>query len=129
MPVNLIAAVGNRGQLGFEGELPWYAPEDLTWFRKMTMGDAVVVGFNTAELLPNLDGRYVHVMQRGETPESVLADDFLKWGEFSALWVAGGAKTYKQWLPFVQRVYISRIDYDGPADAYMPQLWWKGDTE
>jgi dihydrofolate reductase len=117
MTINLIAAVGKRGQLGLDGKLPWHEPEDLQWFKKMTMGGAVVVGYRTAQTLPKLPGRHVIVMERDMTPEQVIA-------EVSGyeLWIAGGAKTYEQWMPFIQRFYIASIEYDGPADTWMPPL-------
>lgn len=118
MPVNLIAAVGRRGQLGLAGKLPWHAPEDLAWFRQMTMDKTVICGGRTAQSLPPLPGRHLYVMERGQTPENVI-----KMFAGSDIWVIGGAETYKQWLPFVDRVYLSRIDYDGEADTWMPALW------
>lgn len=38
------------------------------------------------------------------------------------LWICGGRKTYLQWLPYIERFYISRIDYSGQADVFMPEL-------
>jgi len=39
------------------------------------------------------------------------------------IWIAGGAKTYARFLPHVRRAIVTLIDYDGPADVWMPQLW------
>lgn len=88
------------------------------FFRQVTMGQVVVVGFNTAQHLPKLFGRTVHIMTRGQTPEEVMAQ-YLD----QDLWIAGGTKTYQLWLPYVRRSYITHIDYDGEADTYMPSLW------
>lgn len=116
--IYLIAAVGRQGQIGLNGRLPWRHPEDLQWFKEQTMGKVVVCGFNTAEHLPPLPGRRLHVMQRGETPESVIQC----YSHNQDLWVIGGAKTYQQWMPYVDRCLISLIDYDGPADAWFPSI-------
>lgn len=116
--IYLIAAVGRQGQIGLNGRLPWRHPEDLQWFKEQTMGKVVVCGANTAEHLPLLPGRHLHVMQRGETPESVIQC----YSHNQDLWVIGGAKTYQQWMPHVDRCLISLIDYDGPADAWFPSI-------
>lgn len=119
--VNLIVAIGVRGQLGLNGKLPWHDQEDLKWFKQMTMGGVVLVGHNTAKTLPPLPGREVFVQPRDVGPREVVAM-MARVGYMRPLWIAGGAKTYERWMPFVDRFYIGRVDYDGPADAWMPRL-------
>ena len=113
--INLIAAVGEHGQIGLNGNLPWRDSEDLAWFKKLTMGGIVLVGYNTHKTLPPLKGRTV-VCSSGMTPEQVIEI----YG--SDLWVAGGAKTYAEWMPYIERFYISRIKYDGLADTWFPKM-------
>ena len=116
--INLISAVGLQGQIGLNGELPWHNKEDLQWFKQLTMGGKVVVGWKTFQTLPKLEGRSIICMERF-TPEEIVAVHGLD------LWIAGGAKTYEQWLPYVQRFYISRINYSGEADTWFPNLIFK----
>jgi dihydrofolate reductase len=42
--------------------------------------------------------------------------------EESELVVIGGAEIYKIYLPYVQKIYLSEVDYHGPADAHFPEL-------
>lgn len=118
--IHLIAAVGRSGQLGLDGTLPWHEPEDLKWFKAMTMGQTLVVGHNTAQGLPPLPGRNVHVMKRHDTPLPYIV---MAKARGIDLWIIGGAKTYELWLPYIDRFHINRVDYDGPADAWMPTLF------
>jgi dihydrofolate reductase len=124
MTVIMIAAAGRRGQLGLNGELPWHDPDDLAWFRKVTMGHTLVVGYNTAKKLPPLPGRYLRVMGRGDTPEKIMAEHAERGG--GDLYIIGGAKTYATWMPHVDRCYINRVNYDGPADTWLPPLFPPG---
>lgn len=117
--VYLIAAVGNSGQLGHEGRLPWSDREDLLWFRSMTMNQRLVVGYRTQLTLPPLPGREVILCRQDPAAQIVELDPNAQ----RPIWIAGGEKTYRLWLPFVARFFISRIDYTGPADTYMPTLW------
>lgn len=113
--VVLIAAVGRSGQLGLDGSIPWRDTADLARFRSVTMGHVLVVGRRTAESLPHLPGRSIHVMSRGETPEEVIQ----RWKD-CRLFVAGGAVIYRLWWEHVRLFDITQVDYDGPADVWFP---------
>jgi len=119
--VNLIAAVGKNGQLGLSGHLPWRDKEDLLFFKHMTMNDLVIVGHNTFQHLPILPGRTIMIDQPDRSQEDVLRE--ISNDLWETVWIAGGAKTYSRWMPFVRRFFVTQIDYDGPADAWMPPLW------
>ncbi len=119
--VRLIAAIGRRGQLGLAGHLPWHEPEDLAWFRQQTLGGVVVMGFRTARIVGALPDRTV-VPWLGQEPAAFL-EDVARNHPGRTIWIAGGAKTYARFLPHVRRAIVTLIDYDGPADVWMPQLW------
>ena len=36
------------------------------------------------------------------------------------IWICGGARTFEHFMPFVQRMYISRIPWSGQADRFFP---------
>lgn len=122
MTISLIAAVGKRGQLGLNGVMPWHDSEDLQWFKKLTLEQTVVVGSKTAEKLPKLSNRLVVTFRRDMNISQII-ETFTADGE--NLWIAGGEKVYSLWMPYIDRYYISRIDYDGEADTWMPKLGWQ----
>ncbi len=124
--ISLIAAVGRSGQIGMNGELPWYDSDDLRWFKMVTMGSILIVGSKTLETLPPLPGRAVVGWGREIDPEQMIVSLVDK-NPDKIIYVAGGARTYQAFMPFVKRAHISRIDYDGPADTFMPQLWGEPD--
>ena len=128
MIINLICATGNSGQIGLNGELPWknspiihlqrQARADLALFRSLTFGKDLVVGKRTADKLPELPGRTIHIY-RGENPVDYLND--LQRYKITEIWIAGGAFTYKQFAPYINGMnLINRLDYNGSADAYFP---------
>src|SRR5712691_1241333 len=56
--VYLVAAVAANGTIGAAGQLPWRLPEDLTHFKRVTMGHPVIMGRRTWESLGrSLPGR------------------------------------------------------------------------
>lgn len=124
--IEAIACIGDRGQLGLEGKIPWTpdaAPGDLEWFKTMTMAsDVCVVGHNTAVKMPVLAGRAVVVDLPRADPIvflRTLGFDPAK----HRIMIIGGEKTYARWMSYISRWHIGRADYDGPADSWMPQLW------
>ncbi|HWL92793.1 MAG TPA: dihydrofolate reductase [Phycisphaerae bacterium] len=49
MDVILIAALSSNRVIGKEGKLPWHVPEDLRFFKRVTVGHAVIMGRKTYE--------------------------------------------------------------------------------
>ncbi|MEN3238581.1 dihydrofolate reductase [Methylobacterium ajmalii] len=120
--VAIIAAVGRSGQIGMNGVLPWYDGEDLRWFRHVTMGQVLIVGSKTLELLPPLPGRAVFGWGREIDPGQMVAS-LVEKNPDKMIFIAGGARTYQAFMPFVRTCHITRVNYDGPADTFMPHLW------
>jgi len=50
MLISIIVAMTPERLIGAAGRLPWYLPEDLRRFRKMTMGHAMVMGRKTYDV-------------------------------------------------------------------------------
>lgn len=46
-----IAAMSLNRVIGADGKIPWHLPEDFKWFKKMTLGNIVVMGRKTFESL------------------------------------------------------------------------------
>ncbi|MFM8489495.1 MAG: dihydrofolate reductase, partial [Bacteroidota bacterium] len=42
MIVSAIVAVAKNGVIGAEGQIPWYLPADLAWFKKNTLGHHII---------------------------------------------------------------------------------------
>ena len=46
-----MAAMSLNRVIGADGKIPWHLPEDFKWFKKMTLGNIVVMGRRTFESL------------------------------------------------------------------------------
>ena len=112
--INAIVAVGNQGQIGLKGKIPWSDLHDLIWFKNMTMDSIVICGYNTYKDLPKLEGRIVVLDNKDSTPEEFLESIRTD----KPIWIIGGAKTYEKYKHLINRWYISKINYDGEADTY-----------
>jgi len=47
MKLSLIVAIAQNGCIGIDNKLPWYLPEDLKYFRRLTTGNIVIMGRKT----------------------------------------------------------------------------------
>ena len=104
---------------------------DRRHFREVTGSDAVLVGRRTMEDFPGakpLAGRHNIVVTRQElviegaqvvhtTGEALEAAE-----KQSRCLVIGGASVYDQFFPYVDRVYVTKIDITPPSDRYFKNL-------
>ena len=136
MIVSIVAAMteGERG-IGLRGRLPWRLPADMSRFRKLTMGHAVVMGRVTWEPIAErgLDGRRVIVVTRSrrkwETAHARAGslrkalEIASKNGRESEAFIAGGSQIYKEALEreLVNRMYLTMIHAQLEADAFFPE--------
>ena len=126
-----IVAVGLDGAIGVNNELPWKLRSDLKFFQKTTNGNIVIMGRKTFESIGNclprrenliLSHRAAlfedhpgchHVHSIGETLSRAS-----EWPDKQA-YIIGGALTYKQFAPFVDRYLITIVNSKFPdADAF-----------
>ena len=54
---SLIVAIGVNGLIGKGNDLPWNYPEDLKYFKKVTLNKDVFMGYNTYLSIVNRIGK------------------------------------------------------------------------
>lgn len=64
--INLLVATDLGGGIGFRNQIPWHLPEEIRWFKRITLGNVIVMGRNTWQSLPKkpLPGRTNLVLSR-----------------------------------------------------------------
>ncbi|MEM8814960.1 MAG: type 3 dihydrofolate reductase [Pseudomonadota bacterium] len=125
-----MAAVSANGIIGRDGELPWRLPEDLRYFKRLTLGKPVVMGRKTWESIGRpLPGRHNIVITRqpdyvaegatvAHSPDAALA---LLTGEPEVMIIGGGA-IYRAFLESAERIYLTEVDAEIDGDASFPPL-------
>lgn len=115
-----IAAVSLDNIIGINNELPWQGQykADLARFKKLTMGNMVIMGRRTYESigkpLPNRKNVVIsHLLvehEGGPTIVRSMAEVFEQTNNFPGKkFVIGGETTYKIFLPFVQEIDLTII--------------------
>jgi dihydrofolate reductase len=134
----IIVAVAENGVIGRHNALPWRLPEDLRYFKRVTMGKPIVMGRKTFESIGRpLPGRTNIVITRnpGFAAEGVevvsslqqaleLAGDIARIDGSRELVVIGGAEIYAAALPQAHRLYITEVHASVEGDAFLPELDW-----
>ena len=129
--INAIVAVDDQWGIGKDGTMPWpHLAEDLKRFKKLTDGAMIVMGKNTwlslpKRPLPNRENIVVSrtldddsVRVQGD-PKAIIAK--LKQAYAGDIWIIGGAEVYRQFLPYCNSVYITRIYGDYDCDTRFPE--------
>jgi dihydrofolate reductase len=129
--LSIIVAMGRDRTIGKDNGLPWRLPNDLKYFRKVTMGHPVIMGRKTHESIGKaLDGRLNIVVTRnpGYVPsEGCVAarsvDEALNAvrGAKEAF-VIGGAEIIRLFMHRADRLYLTYIDEDFAGDVFLPEL-------
>ena len=134
----VIVAVADNGVIGRNNSLPWHLPEDLRYFKRVTLGKPVVMGRKTFESIGRpLPGRANIVITRshGWSVDGVsvvnsldealrLAADIAALDGTDELMVIGGAEIYTNAIPLAQRLYLTQVHADVEGDARLPEIYW-----
>lgn len=132
MLVSLIVAMDENRGIGFLGQLPWKLPADLQRFRTLTMGHHIIMGRKTYQSIGRpLPNRKMVVVTRQadfEAPGCQVISSLDKALELACrsaeneAFIIGGAEIYTQSLPWVDRLYLTRVHARLEADVYFPPL-------
>lgn len=134
MHMNLIVAADENWGIGKDGGLLTHLPGDMKYFRETTMGHVVVMGRKTLESFPGgkpLKNRTNIVLTRNTdyAPQDVILchsmEETLKQLEqydSEDVFIIGGGTIYRQFLPYCERAYVTRILKTFQADTDFENL-------
>lgn len=132
--MNLIACVDKNWAIGNKGELLVSIPSDKKLFKELTDGKVVIGGRKTMEAIPGgttLGGRINIILTSDKKytyGNAVIVHSIdealeeLKKYYDEDIFVIGGEKVYKEFMPYCSRAYITKVDYEYEADAYLENL-------
>lgn len=142
----ILAADRNWG-IGKDGTMPWpHNSDDLAWFKECTINSNVIMGRKTWDSLPfkPLPDRKNIIVSRNLNVDAyyncaIMGIDVLKdisntlkeLGQRSSdpSWIIGGAQLLETMIPFIDEIWISRIDHVYSCDTFLPykeiQKWYR----
>ncbi len=125
----IIVAMDKNNLIGKDNHIPWHFPEDLAYFRQVTLDHNVIMGKNTwLSIGKTLDRRTNIVLSRDPAfhpPGCIICPDIpdaLTVIGNETSFVIGGASVFKQFLPIVGKLYLTRIDAVFEGDKFFPHI-------
>lgn len=127
--IGLIVAYARNYVIGRDGRIPWDIPGELSRFKALTLGNAVVMGRRTYEEIGHpLPGRMNIIVSRTKnyTAENCFTVGSLAQAIAAAgnrdVFVSGGAALYREALPLVEKMFITEVELTVEGDTFFPDF-------
>lgn len=127
-----IAAIGKNRQIGINGKLPWDIPQEYQHYQDTVRGCPLIMGRKNYEA--NFEGGLIgeaFVLTRNREYKASKGRVFftvdeiiqaLNRDKIEKAFVIGGEDVYRLFMPYVDRLMLSYVDYDGDADTFFPEF-------
>lgn len=136
MKVSLIVAMSQNRVIGRENQMPWHLPDELQYFKRVTMGKPVLMGRNTFESIGRpLPGRPNIVITRNHEYEADgisvvtsiedaldLADQLTEHDANAEAMVIGGAQIFAEIFPRADLLYLTLVHAEVAGDVFFPEF-------
>lgn len=129
MKIILVVAMSENQVIGDSNKLPWHYPGDLKHFKDITLNKTVVMGRKTYESIGKLLTKRKNIIltknnnyiAKGCLVYTCL-DMLLKFHKHEDLYIIGGAKIYKLFLPIATEIHLTLIHRNVEGDAIFPDI-------
>jgi dihydrofolate reductase len=130
MQISIIVALSENNVIGTGNQLPWKLSADLKRVKALTMGHHLIMGRKTFESIGRpLPGRTNVIITRNSTytQEGCVVVHSLSAAlelvkDDSEVFVFGGGEIFKEALPFVSKIYLTKVHCTIEGDTYFPEL-------
>jgi dihydrofolate reductase len=135
MMLSIVVAASSNNVIGKDNQLLWRLPNDMKFFKNTTWGMPVIMGRKTFESLgkplvgrtnivisrqPDFHAEGIKLVKTIEDAMEVAAD-----ADAKEAFVIGGGEIYRQTLPLVHRIYMTRVHVELNGDTYFPEIDYK----
>jgi len=134
MIVSIISAASDNNVIGLQGDLPWHMPNDLRFFKRSTLGHHIIMGRKTYTgegINKPLPKRVNIVLSRNPNltlPGAIVVSDIVqalniaKAANETEAFIIGGSEIYTLAMPWVQKIYLTRIHTQIAGDTFFPPI-------
>lgn len=130
--ISIIVALARNRAIGLNGNLIWHLSADLKYFKRVTTGHTVIMGYKTFLSLPNqralpnrrniIISSHLEQAQEGFELAHSIQEAVNMVHDEEETFVIGGGSIYEQFLPHAGKLYLTRIDKEFEADTYFPYI-------
>ncbi len=131
--LNIIVSIAKNSCIGGNNTLLWKQSNDLKRFKELTTNKVVIMGQNTYDSLPikplpnrtnivitdDTEQVFENCITAHSIEDAIQKSIYHTDGE---VFVIGGGSIYKQFMPYANKLYITRIDADIEGDTYFTDI-------
>lgn len=132
MKISSIVAMTKDRVIGKDNEIPWYMPADLAYFKKVTIGHAIIMGRNSfisigrplpkrTNIIITRDPFYVTSC----CPVAHSIDEALQiandQGE-EEVFIIGGGQIFSQSVELWDKLYLTEVNAEVEGDVFFPEI-------
>ena len=134
MKIKIITAIAENNVIGDGPKIPWYIPEDFKHFKKITLGNVVIMGETTYRSMGKaLPDRYNIVLSFNlkELPDAAVYNDYEKGlrhaKEYAKknncnVFIIGGGSIYKIGMKDADELHISHVPGKFQGNVFFPEF-------
>ncbi|RLD32408.1 MAG: dihydrofolate reductase [Bacteroidetes bacterium] len=131
MNISIIVAIAANNAIGKDNDLLWHISKDLKRFKQLTDGHFIVMGKRTyfslpKRPLPNRTNMVITDVPGEQIDDCLMAysieDAIEKMDRESENFIIGGGSIYRQFIPYADKLYITRVFKEFEADTFFPEI-------
>jgi dihydrofolate reductase len=131
MKISIIVAIASNNAIGKDNDLLWHISADLQRFKKLTEGHYIIMGKRTyfslpKRPLPNRTSMIITDVEGEEIDGCLMAysidDAIAKMDPDGENFIIGGGSIYKQFMPYADKLYITKVHQEFEADTFFPEI-------
>tara|TARA_Y100000034_G_scaffold54904_1_gene67333 strand:- start:12665 stop:13141 length:477 start_codon:yes stop_codon:yes gene_type:complete len=136
MSLVIIAAFSDNNVIGNNGKIPWDIPEDRERFKELTLHHPVIMGRNTYDSILERNGKPLQkrinivltsseIEERRVITEESLGKAIMNVRRYDKnIYIIGGERVYRNALPTVGQMELTRVYGKFEGDAFFPEVNW-----
>lgn len=125
--MGLVVARARNGVIGHQGGLPWHLPNDLQFFKRVTLGAPIIMGRRThlsiGRPLPGRRNLIItsnpEVVCAGCEPVGSLDEALAACVSEARRYIIGGASLYRTALPLATHLYLTEVQAEVAGDTFL----------
>ncbi|WP_397368774.1 dihydrofolate reductase [Paenibacillus anseongensis] len=126
----LIAAMDKNRVIGKDNDIPWRIPNDWRYVNKITKGHTIVLGRRNFESIGKVLPDRRNIILSRDTELSIegcemahsIQEVFDLCQNEEKIFIFGGEQIYKLFMPYVKKMYVTKIHHEFDGDTYFPEI-------
>lgn len=129
--LNMIVAMAQNRVIGSNNTIPWHIPEDLQYFKAMTMDHGLIMGRKTWESigqpLPHRTNTVISSNPGYRAEDCYVTDSLAQAVNLTArlhqkIFIIGGGEIFREALPLAHIIHITLLHRSVPGNIFFPEL-------